>query len=40
MGFYGPLGKAYAKGVTAWTQRNKVIKFTTKQFCGIFHFFN
>jgi DDE superfamily endonuclease len=40
MGFYGPLGKAYAKGVTAWTQRNKAIKFTTKQFCGIFHFFN
>jgi len=36
VGFFFPLGKAYAKGVQSWQSRNPGIKFTTKQFCSVF----
>jgi DDE superfamily endonuclease len=36
VGFFFPLGKAYAKGVQSWQAKNPGIKYTTKQFCGVF----
>jgi DDE superfamily endonuclease len=36
VGFFYPLGKAYATEVTKWQNSNPGIPFTTRQFCGVF----